>query len=178
MNQALQENDVELAQSGDREAFTRLIKAHEATLYRIACSILHVDSDRLDAAQETIVKAYLSLHKLREPQYFKSWLISIAINECRRLAKRNAKITTLGTWTQKASPETFEDSIELREAIETLEEELRICITLHYIEDLPVKEIAGILRQPEGTIKSRLSRARRKLKQFLTPEETGLEAQS
>lgn len=169
-NLSVLEQEVELAQSGDREAFTRLIKANEASMYRIASAILQSDSERLDAAQEAVMKAYLSLHTLRNPKYFKTWLIRILINECRRITRQNNKVVVIHDMKEQASSHRFEETVELEDAINGLEEELRLCVTLHYLEDLPVKEVAGVLNHPEGTIKSRLSRARKKLAAILSPD--------
>jgi RNA polymerase sigma-70 factor (ECF subfamily) len=162
------EDDVRKAQQGDRDAFTRLIKNMEGNLYRIASSILKSDQEKLDAAQEAIIKAYVSLPTLNHPRFFKTWMIRILIRECMRIARSRKKVIPIGEMVEPAADQRFEHRIELQDAIDRLEEDHRIVILLHYMEDLSIKDIAEILEQKEGTIKSRLSRARNKLSQLLS----------
>jgi RNA polymerase sigma factor (sigma-70 family) len=172
MREVMNNCDEELACSGDVEAFTRLIKKNEQSMYRVARSILPSESECLDAAQEAILKAYHSLSSLRDPRLFKSWLMRILVNECYRLGRKASKLVLLDDWHEQASPYRFEENIELQEAVELLEEELRLCIVLYYFEDMAIKDMAIVLSQPEGTIKSRLSRARKKLAAYFASEST------
>ncbi|EST54939.1 RNA polymerase sigma factor [Brevibacillus panacihumi W25] len=172
MREPMNNCDEELACSGDVEAFTRLIKKNERSMYRVARTILQSENECLDAAQEAILKAYHSLSTLREPRLFHSWLMRILVNECHRLARKTSKLMLLDDWQEPASPYRFEENIELQEAVQFLEKELRLCIVLYYFEDMAIKDMAVILRQPEGTIKSRLSRARKKLAAYFTSEST------
>jgi RNA polymerase sigma-70 factor (ECF subfamily) len=80
-------NDVKLAQKGSKDAFVRLITAAEKSMYRVAKAILKSDNECADAIQESILKAFKSVGGLREPQYFKTWLIRILINECKVILK-------------------------------------------------------------------------------------------
>jgi RNA polymerase sigma-70 factor, ECF subfamily len=162
------EDDVRKAQQGDHDAFIRLIKNVEETLFRVASSILKSDHEKLDAAQEAIIKAYISLPTLNHPRFFKTWIIRILIRECLRLARSQKKIVPMAEMIETTVQERFEHRIELDEAILSLDEDHRTVIHLYYIEDLPIKDIAEILEQQEGTIKSRLSRARKRLSEILS----------
>lgn len=175
--------DVLLAQEGNKDAFVRLIKRVEPSLYRVARSILKSDAECLDAAQEAILNAYKSIHALKEASYFKTWIIRILINECYRLAKERNKVILIGDLMEKepAFPPIseglpFEDQMEVQEAIDSLEKDLQSVITLYYLEDLSIKFIADVLKIPQGTVKSRLARARQKLAELLIPhpEERGV----
>ncbi len=162
------EDDVRKAQQGDRDAFARLIKNMEGSLYRIASSILKSDQEKLDAAQEAIIKAYVSLPTLNHPSFFKTWMIRILIRECMRIARSRQKIIPIGEMAESAAVQHFEHRIELQEAIDSLDEDHRTVILLHYMEDLSIKDIAEILEQKEETVKSRLNRARKRLSQLLS----------
>ena len=164
--------DEELACSGDLEAFTRLVKKYEQSMYRVSRSILPSENECLDAAQEAIIKAYHSLNTLRDPRFFKSWLMRILVNECHRLVRKTSKLVLLDDRHEQASSYRFEENIEVQEAVQLLEDELRLCIVLYYFEDMAIKDISIVLNQPEGTIKSRLSRARKKLSAYFTSEST------
>lgn len=130
-------------------------------MYRVAKSFLKSDTDCADAIQETILKAYRTLGSLKEPRYFKTWLIRILINECKRVLNVKSKIIPMEELTVYSQQKDVFEQAEVREAVAALEEELRVIVTLYYFEDLSLKEVAQLLETPEGTVKSRLSRARK-----------------
>ncbi|WP_235857461.1 sigma-70 family RNA polymerase sigma factor [Paenibacillus albiflavus] len=161
-------DDVIRAQKGNHEAFVRLIKASEPSMYRVAKSFLKTDMECADAIQETILKAFQAIRSIKEPDYFKTWLIRILINVCQRMLKMNKQVIPMAELTERSYENKMQQGLELWEAVQSLEEELRIIVTLFYIEDVPLKDIALMLDVPEGTIKSRLYRAREKLVCFLS----------
>lgn len=160
-------NDVKLAQKGNKEAFCKLITESELLMYKITRTFFECDADCADAIQETIIKAYKSLHKLKEPLYFKTWLIRILINECKRVINSRKKIVLSDDLSSSIHYNTNFDKFELWQVVASLNDELSTVINLFYIEDLTLKQIAKILNKPEGTIKSRLSRARAQLAKLL-----------
>jgi RNA polymerase sigma-70 factor (ECF subfamily) len=157
------------AQKGNHDAFVHIIGMCEGPMYRIAKSILHSDAECADAMQETIEKAYKSIKKLNEPRYFKTWLIRILINECRKISKIRQRVIPVPAIEELSYHPRMAESFALSEAVRRLDEELRVIVNLYYVEDLPVKEVASLLGQPEGTVKSRLARAREKLANELEP---------
>ncbi|MFB0846450.1 sigma-70 family RNA polymerase sigma factor [Paenibacillus oleatilyticus] len=167
------ELDARLAKQGDKEAFIRLVKSLELSLYRIARSILNRDEDCADAIQETILKAYHAIPKLKQESFVKTWMIRILINECRKLLGKRRGMVLTGEIPETAALSVEFDRIELKEAVEKLDDSLRIVITLHYFEDMSLKQVAAALELPEGTIKSRLHRARQSLLDFLQPKAEG-----
>jgi len=164
-------DDVIRAKRGSREAFVRLIQASEPSMYRVAKSFLRTDSECADAIQETILKAFQAIGSIKEPAYFKTWLIRILINVCQRTLKMNKKVIPIAELSEQSYETNMQQKLELREAVQALEDELRIVVTLFYVEDVSVKEIAVMLELPEGTIKSRLYRAREKLVSLLNAED-------
>lgn len=160
-------NDVKLAQKGNKDAFVRLITAAEKSLYRVARAILKSDNECADAIQESILKAYKSMGGLREPQYFKTWLTKILINECNRILKNNKKIIPIEEYMDQAYTLDAYEKVEIQEAVSSLEDEFRVVVVLFYFEDMSIKDIAQMLEIPEGTVKSRLSRARERLSKQL-----------
>jgi len=163
----LNTQEVTLARQGDREAFTRLMRQLESPMYVVAKQILQRDEDCADAMQETVLIAYKSMVSLREPAYFRTWIIRILINECRRLLKQRKKQVPFSTLTDKPSASGDYEGMELREAIDSLELPMRLVVVLHYMQDLPIKEVARTLEVSEGTVKSRLYRAREKLLRWM-----------
>ncbi|MFF2480673.1 sigma-70 family RNA polymerase sigma factor [Paenibacillus sp. NPDC058071] len=167
------EDDVRAAQRGRHAAFVRLIKTEEQAMYRIAKAYLKSDAECADAMQETVLKAYKTIRSLREPAYFRTWLLRILINECKRILQYKSKVVTMETEAIDAASESKSketEAMDLGEALQSLDEELRVVVSLYYLDDRPLKEVAGLLELPEGTVKSRLYRAREKLARFLRPE--------
>jgi len=168
--------DIERAIAGEKEAFVRLIKSMEQPLYRVSRSILKTDNECLDAVQEAVMNAFHSIHTLREPRFFKTWLIRILMNVCYRMAREKNKVVMLSLPETAESTNQFEAHVELQQALKSLDEELRMLIHLHYFEGFTVKEMAEILQTAEGTLKSRLVKARALLAKWYAPadEQRGL----
>ncbi|WP_166244652.1 sigma-70 family RNA polymerase sigma factor [Paenibacillus turpanensis] len=158
---------------GSQEAFVQLIKAYEGTLYQVSYAMLRSDSDCVDAAQETILEAFRSIGQLKEPKYFKTWLIRILIHQCNRILRRRSKIVSMDFVAEPSFSMNEEDRLDLQAAVQRLEDELQIVITLFYMEDLSYSEIAEMLEIPEGTVKSRLHRAKLKLAAWMDPSSKG-----
>ena len=150
----------------DREEFTRAVLEYENTLYRVAKSMLGSEADCADAAQNALLRAWERLHTLRDPAYFKTWLTRILINECRAILRQRARYSPLEAEIaeDEAAPE---HSSELYEAVMGLEQKYRLPVVLYYIEGFRTAEIAAMLRLPEGTVKTRLRRAREILRKEL-----------
>lgn len=162
------QQDAALAMHGDAEAFGRLIRVYQRDLYSLARTYLKRDEDCADAIQETIFKSFKAIRSLREPAYFKTWLSRILIHECIQLlrSQQRLRIDSRSEWNYKIARLPYE-AIELNEAVAQLEDELRAVIQLHYYMDVPVKRIAIQLGVAEGTVKSRLHRARKLLAEVL-----------
>lgn len=161
------ELDVRLAKKGDNEAFSRLIEKNKVSMYRVALSMLKQKQDVEDALQSSIIKAYEGIVYLRKDELFKTWLIRILINECKAIIKNNSKITPLEEVSSEISITDEYKNYELTNAVNSLEDDLKIVTTLFYFEDIAQKEISRLLDIPEGTVRSRLSRARTKLYEIL-----------
>ncbi|CAH1197568.1 ECF RNA polymerase sigma factor SigM [Paenibacillus plantiphilus] len=156
------------AQNGSRDAFISLIRNNEGVMYAIARNILRTDNDAADAMQEAILKAYSNIGNLREPAYFRTWLIRILINECRQIVRYNSKFVSIAAVMEPtAAYQGLDSKLEMEELLEQLDMDHKEVVVLYYMEDISVKEIAGMLDISEGTVKSRLYRARTKLATLL-----------
>lgn len=158
------------ARQGSKDDFVRIIRLYEKTLYRVAFGMLRSDEDAADAIQETIVAAFRQIHQLQEPRYAQTWLVRILINQCNGMLKRKSQVIPLYENDAVTIPTTdhpSEDKLDLYHAIGLLGPEQREVIMLHYLEDMPLKEIGELLQLSDGTIKSRLYRAREKLAMLL-----------
>lgn len=138
--------------------------------FRVAYSVLRQRPDAEDVAQEALVRAFRGLRSLRDPRALKGWLVRtafrLALDERRRYARRGARQDS----GEPAAPETPADELgrrRLLEALDALPEKLRLALTLSALEGYDIREVAALLGVPEGTVKSRLHLARRRLAERL-----------
>ena len=151
-----------------KDAFIREVRNAETMLYHISKSILKNDADCGDAVQETLLKVYEKLPMLKEEKFFRTWITRILINECKGILRKQKKVVPYEDYMDNERLSEENRYHHLYMAIMELPEDLRILVTLYYIEGFSQKEISEIL---EGTIKSRLSRAIDFLKVQLSDEE-------
>ena len=159
---------VEKAKKNDKEAFSELIVAVEKELYLIAKTKLNNDDDIGDAIQETIYKSYKNIKKLKDDSLFKTWLVKILINECNNIYRKKSKYTI--SYEEKEMENYIsanEDSndLEFEVLIKNLDTEEKLILTLYYCSKYTVKEISKIMKIKENTVKSKMVRAREKIKQ-------------
>lgn len=130
-------------------------------MYHVACGLLQSDADRQDAMQQALLKAWEKRHTLKNEGFFKTWLIRILINECKNILRRQKRVSPVDTLPEGETPAY---DMALRDLIDRLPEKQRMCVILHYVEGLPVQDVARALHVPAATVRGRLMQARRKLK--------------
>ncbi len=150
------------------EEFAKITVDTAEVMYRVSKSILKRDEDCEDAVHEAIVKAFSKLGSLKNDSFAKTWLIRIVINECYGVLRQRKREVYSEEITKEEAKK--EDYSELYTALNKLPADYRVTIVLYYIEGYSVSETANILRVSEGTVKSRLSRGRKKLRGFLEEE--------
>jgi RNA polymerase sigma-70 factor (ECF subfamily) len=153
-----------------RDDFSVRVMDMKKTLYHVACGILRSEADREDAVQECILKAWEKLDSLKSDSAFRSWIIRILINECYNIGRAESKIVLMDELPETAAPDVSDP--DLKDALARLDEIYRVPVLLFYMEGFSLKEIAGILQVPEGTVKSRLFAGRKKLREYLGEEES------
>lgn len=155
---------VKKAQKGDGEAFIQLISQYELILYRTAKRLGLNDEDIADLLQETVLTAFEKIRTLKEVKYFNTWICRILLNNCYRFMKQHKQVVLLDSETLNALAHQDNLPIELDDMLNSLDENYRIALTLYYVNGLTTKKISEFLSEPEGTIKSRISRAKQHLK--------------
>ena len=160
---------VKAAMNGDKEAFAQIIESLKIDLYKIAKVRLKDEEDILDAIQDTIVSSYKSIKKLTNPEKFKKWVIKILINKCNDiyLQRKEMSIPFDEVSENLIQSENDYNNLEMEDVLKYLTEEEKMIITLYYLEDYKSKEISWILDMNENTVKTKISRAKSKLKQKL-----------
>ncbi|MDU5262386.1 MAG: sigma-70 family RNA polymerase sigma factor [Clostridium celatum] len=164
------EDNIIRAKKGNKEAFINLIEENLISMYRVAKGILLSQEDIDDAIQNTILLSYKNINTLKKNEFFKTWLIRILINECNKIYNFNKKYIDFNEIKENYTNDEYEN-FDLKRAIQGLSEDLRLPIVLFYFEDMQISEIADLMNIPIGTVKSRLSRAKIKIAQFVKEEE-------
>jgi len=155
-----------------KEEFANQIIVLQDTLYRVSYSLLPNPFDQDDAVQEAVRIALQKRASLHEDRYLKTWLIRILINECYGILRKKKKEFLTDSIEVIAPPASDREVVE---ALAKLEERFRMPLVLHHMEGYSTKEVAAILRVPEGTIKGRLVRGRDLLKAKLMEGGMGYE---
>lgn len=156
----------ERAAAGDEQAFAELVRAASHTLYAAARAILRNDQDAEDCVQEAILAGWKKLPGLRDGAYFTTWMTRITINTAINMArKRRSGAPLLAELPARGG--RSDERLDIRRAIESLDQKTRICTVLFYFEDMPTAQIARAAGLREATVRTRLFRARAKLRSIL-----------
>jgi RNA polymerase sigma-70 factor (ECF subfamily) len=156
--------------TADQE-FRRIVEMYQTSLLRMCSAQLQDSVLAEDAVQETFIKIYRSLPSFKKESGEKAWIMKIAVNTCRDMRRSkwfryvDRRVTPDSLPDEQATIEETDD--ELTSAILNLSQKLREVVMLFYYQDMKLNEIAEILAVPVSTVASRLSRARKKLKDAL-----------
>lgn len=146
---------------GDEQAFLHLLTSYENALYHIAYSYLKNEHDAVEAYQEMSYRGLKNLHKLKEPDYMKTWLIRILINICLDMKEKQSRVELTN---EIEHPIQLAPTYEIADIITKLPLAEQQLIHLKYFEQCKNSEIADVQNIPEGTVKSRLHKTLRKLR--------------
>lgn len=146
--------------------FCERVSQYRYQFYITAYAILGNEADAEDAVCNAILNGYEHLTQLRNPKKFKAWMLTITRNEALKLCRKRMEL--LGDENvERLLPPTYDSHNELWDIVQTLKEEYRIVIVLFYYNELSLKDISGVLDISIGTVKSRLDRGRKLLKDAL-----------
>ncbi|MFN2588263.1 MAG: RNA polymerase sigma factor [Actinomycetota bacterium] len=166
---------VERVKRGDVDAYDTLVQRHQGAAYRTAYLVAGSAAEAEDAAQEGFVKAYYAIDRFRSDAPFKPWLLAIVANEARDRRRSTARRESLalrlagGRPGGDAAPSPEEAALagaereRVLDALGRLSDDDRLVIGYRYFLDLSERETAAALGIRRGTVKSRLSRALRRL---------------
>lgn len=153
------------ARAGDREAFELIVAAKAEPLFRTAMAIVGNEADARDATQEAFINAWRSLSRLRDLERFDAWLGTILINQCRMALRHRGRVReiAISDFTDSPRAALADSTSDFDAAFDRLSVDQRSLLVLHHMYGYDVREIARWLGIPAGTVKWRLSRARRAL---------------
>lgn len=187
-NREIDQELVERAQRGDKQAFGMLVDKYQRKLGRLLSRLIRDQAEVEDVVQESFIKAYRALPNFRGDSAFYTWLYRIGINTAKNYLVSMGRRPQVSNDIEIEDAENFEDAGELRtmetpetelmtkeiaqtvnDTVEALPDELRTAITLREIEGLSYEEIATLMDCPIGTVRSRIFRARETIAQKLRP---------
>ena len=179
---------VERAQRGDKQAFELLVSKYQRKLARLLSRFIRDATEVEDVTQEAFIKAYRALPTFRGDSAFYTWLYRIGINTAKNYLVAMGRRAPTSTGFDHEDAETFEEADQLRDsatpegelqgkqiaatvnrAMDQLPDDLRTAITLREIEGLSYEEIANVMNCPIGTVRSRIFRAREAIAAELRP---------
>ena len=180
----IEPEEVELirrCQARDKDAFRLLVENYRKVMFGTAYLMIKDRGLAEDALQDALVQMWKHLPSLRQGISLKAWLVRIVVNEVNR-QRRKKRVPTVPLEYAPEIADNYDDAAtmmirnedhqNLRRALELLPLEIKETVILRYFSDLTVPEIAAVMNKPEGTIKSRLSRALIRLNEILSNSET------
>lgn len=176
---------VRLSQEGDVESFERLIESHKQRVYNIALRMVKNREDAFDVSQEVFIRVYKSIGKFGGKSSFSTWLYRITVNCCLDHLKKEGRYKYIsdvgddrmgtGVIENLRADETPESVMEnrikqdeIKKALELLDSDFRAAVVLRDIQGFSYDEISRITNANIGTVKSRISRGRRRLREIYT----------
>lgn len=180
---------IERVCGGEPRAFEELVRPYERLVYATAISILKNPADAEEVAQEAVLKAFVNLSKFRAESKFSTWLVQITYNEARMKLRKDRQHLyesvdkqqrdqegeywprDFADWRPIPSELLEEDDVRaaLRDAIASLSPPYRDVVVLRDVQNLSIRDTAAVLAIPEGSVKTRLHRARLMLRDLLAP---------
>ena len=169
---------------GDAYAFEQLMRKHESRMYSVAVRMCGNREDAQDCVQDAMLRIYRALDRFKGQSSFSTWVYRITMNTCldelrRRKVRASTSLDTLleSGWSptdEADTPEHHAIDAERRKAlsgaIQSLPEDMRSAIVLREMQGLSYEEISDVLSVNVGTIKSRISRGREKLRQLISKQ--------
>jgi len=180
-NQALRDYEVcKAVLNGNTQAFAVLVAQYQKRVYMLGLSFFDNTDDCEDFVQDVMLKAYSALGTFRAEAPFATWLMRIAYNTAINSAKKRRSYTSLADGTEIEyrgdNPEEKHLNeciiLSVREAVNSLPDNYRICIDLYFFYDMSYTDIAAVTELPLNTIKSHIFRAKKILREYLKEDRT------
>lgn len=155
----------------DKERFTQLALAQQRRMYRIAVSYTASSADAEDAMQETLLRAWDKRDSLRDESLFATWLTRILINECKTLLRKRRRQFPAMELPNLTTPPEDDRAAQVRQTLFAMPERYRVPLVLNLLEGYKMQDIAEMLRIPLGTVKTRIARGKKLLKEEMLNNE-------
>ena len=153
-----------------KEEFACAVRDHKDTVFRVAFGYMKSRDDADDITQNVFLKLFKSDTAFETPEHLRSWLIRVAVNECKSVFRMPwRKMENIEDYAEQLAMPTPKHT-ELLSTVMGMPEKYRVIIYLFYYEEYSTEEIAGLLGIPAATVRTRLARGRKRLKNILTED--------
>ena len=153
-----------------KEEFACAVRDHKDTVFRVAFGYMKNRDDADDITQNVFLKLFKSDTAFETPEHLRSWLIRVAVNECKSVFRMPwRKMENIEDYAEQLAMPTPKHT-ELLSTVMGMPEKYRVIIYLFYYEEYSTEEIAGLLGIPAATVRTRLARGRKRLKNILTED--------
>lgn len=157
------------AKKGNADAFQQLIHMEKEKLYKMAYIYMRNEEEALEIFQETVFRAFESIRKLKNDQYFSTWVTRILINAAISSLRKKKHVVLINeeVWGNLPNNDLSENDVQmdLLNALDEIEEKYKTVLLLRYYQDYTIQQIAVILDCPEGTVKTNIRRGLAVLKE-------------
>jgi RNA polymerase sigma-70 factor (ECF subfamily) len=143
----------------NQHQYAERVEQIKERLYRTAFLYMGSEAMAADAVAEAVYRGLIYIKKLRQPEFFNTWMTRILINECNKLWRRAKREEALHIMIDSAQDEKAFEALPLKEAIHRLPQELREVIILRFYSDFTMSDTAKCLNIPQGTVATRQRRA-------------------
>jgi RNA polymerase sigma-70 factor, ECF subfamily len=157
---------------GDREAFEMIIRVHSRTLFAIAYGVLQSREEAEDVVQDSLIKAWKTRWRVRDPEKFPAWLGAIARHRAHDVLRRRRTVPLPRETTERSENDPTDTTLidqQLHSALATLPELHRAALTLRYFEDMDYRAIENTLGLSNGALRGILGRALASMRKQLRP---------
>lgn len=156
---------------GNTEAYGQLIEYYKEYLYKTAFLLVNNQEQALDIVGETILRGFRFIHKVKQPNYFKTWLTKVLVNIAKDYYRKYPEMEDIDAVTVQAAiiserEISIEEKIDINRAISLLSDKYRMVIVLKYFDELTIHEISLAMGIPEGSVKAYLHRAKAELRKL------------
>ncbi len=157
----------------DADAFTELMQAQMQSMYKTARAMLRDDEDAADAISETILMCWEKMEQLKRPEFFKTWMIRILINECHDILRQRKRVYPVEEIEEMPESDDAYTNVEWQETMRGLDEKYRLVLILYYVNGLSTTQIGSLLHIPVSTVRTRLARGRDQMAQLYGVKRNG-----
>ena len=162
---------IEQFKNGNKDSFVEIINLVREPVYKIIYTIVNNKENAIDILDEVIYKSYTNLHTLKQSEYFKTWIIRIAINESKNYLKKNSKVIYIEGYEKEKSIDNIDERLDFEKALNKLETNIKSIIILKCYLNFTFDEISIILDKPTGTNKTWYYKGIDKLKAIIDAQE-------
>ena len=168
----MEENLVNMARIGNKQAFEDLVNLYQRKLYIIAQSKIEREEDIKDAIQDTLLQAYINIYSIKKADSFNGWITQILLNKCASILKSQKKMMysydEMENQACVASEEIFgaiEEKVDISSITSFLSEKDKLVFMMHFSDGYTTKEISKKLHINENTIRTKIKRFRERVKE-------------